>query len=166
MQVLTEGPTTPSPTSPFSPGSPGSPGSPLSPWQKDKRQDKVTDGCGNTRVKYLHSAGTHSCLFLFFFAPPPEEHQGLGTRGHGRSHLHLYYLFCLNSTLWIFYMCIGAFGERSIFNALLPTLFIYLVHTDIPLLQATCTWDPVGMLMYTGSTLNVTYRGSTYLPAT
>lgn len=66
----------------------------------------------------------------------------------------------------MFYMCIGAFGEHSMFNALLPTSFIYLVHTDTLLMQAACTRVPVGMGMYTGSTLNVTYRGSTYLPAT
>lgn len=103
--------------------------------------------------------------FLLVF-PPLEEHQGWGTRGLGRSHLHLYYLICLYSMLWIFYMCIGAFSERSMFNALLPTLFIYLVHTDIPLLQAACALVPVGMLMCSGNTLNVTYRGWTYLPAT
>lgn len=130
----------------------------------DRTESRTAVGTPESRTT---TAGTHPCLFLFFVGfPPPEEHQGWGTRGHGRSHLHLYYLFCLNSLLWMFYVCIGAFGERSMFNALLPTLFIYLVHMDIPLVQATCTREPVGMLMYTGSTLNVTYRGSTYLPAT
>lgn len=31
--------------------------------------------------------------------------------------------------LWIFCMYTRAFGKRCMFNALLPALFIYLVHT-------------------------------------
>lgn len=52
-------------------------------------------------IKYLHSAGTHPCVYLFYLfiyffswrSIKAEECSYV----HGHSHLHVYYLFHLNS---------------------------------------------------------------------